>query len=198
MPASPLLVADTPERSSAGSGPSTVRSIKVYNITSKHYRAALYEGLWNKCKRWAMHFFRVVAREGLTHCEDAIFLVLILRELRLLLRNKETKNYWIFFVPNCLCRALLCTLVCKFYANMVPSDKPKELKILVYQIYICWWDQSNPIFMHRKNRGPYGFRGWKQNEKQRQNEMVERKWDFFRFLDVVRIFINTRYNSALI
>jgi len=47
-----------------------------------------------------------------------------------------------------------------FYANSMqlwfPATNPIHVKIFLVQIYICWRDQSNPIFMHRKNRSPYG------------------------------------------
>ena len=44
--------------------------------------------------------------------------------------------------------------VCKFYANMVPSNEPKMTeKFSVPNLHMSV--RSIPIFMHRKNRGPY-------------------------------------------
>ena len=82
--------------------------------------------------------------------------------------SDEPKKDVFFLYQNLLCRILLSTLsmqILRKYGSQRQTQKGWNfsvhlytnvwVKILVYQIYICQWDRSNPIYMHRKNRGPY-------------------------------------------
>ena len=80
--------------------------------TSKHYRAALCEGLWNKCKQWAKLFFRV-ARKGLT------------AKMQLYCSTVPYYSYLTTFYKYFICYAILSNVSNRNRTPRVSSNEPK-------------------------------------------------------------------------